>query len=94
MARDPDERRREIRRELRDIARRPNEPGAAARIASLRGEYRRLTTAGRRTPAASRPVAPPTVAEEEAAAMRTWPPELRARVRNAALSSVLLPWRD
>ncbi|MET9392434.1 hypothetical protein ABZY20_18885 [Streptomyces sp. NPDC006624] len=94
MVRDPEARRREIRRELRDIARRPNEPGAAARVAALRGEYRRLTTAARRAPEPSRPATPPTVAEQEAAAMKTWPPELRARVRDAALTRVVLPWRS
>lgn len=93
MARDPEARRREIRRELRDIARRPNEPGAVARVAALRGEYRRLTTAARSTPAPSRPVVPPSVAEQEAAAIATWPPELRARLHDHALTRSILPWR-
>lgn len=84
-------RRREIKRELRSIARAPGEPGAAERAQRLTAEYRRLLSADR-APAVSRPVAPPTVAEADRAAMATWPPELRARVLDGALSRVILPW--
>lgn len=86
-------RRHEIKRELRDIARRPDAPGAAARVQRLCAEYRRLVSAHRAT-APGKSGAPPTVREEEAAAMATWPPELRAQVRDAALSRVVLPWRS
>ncbi|MFJ9018765.1 hypothetical protein ACIRPU_02075 [Streptomyces sp. NPDC102259] len=85
-------RRREIKRELRDIARRPDTPGAAGRVQRLRAEYRRLVSA-HRAPAPERSVAPPSgLTEEDAAAVATWPPELRARVQGAALSRVLAPW--
>lgn len=94
MVQDRDARRKEIRRELRTIGRRPDAPGAAARIAELRGEYRRLLSADRAPdPAPARSVAPPSgLTEQEAAAVATWPAELRARVQDAALSRVLLPW--
>lgn len=85
-------RRRDIKQELRDIARRPDGPGAAARVASLRGEYRRLVSA-HRAPVPERSVAPPSgLTEQEAAAIATWPAELRARVLDGALSRVLTPW--
>jgi hypothetical protein len=86
-------RRHEIKRELRGIARWPDAPGAAARVQRLRAEYRRLVSA-HRAPASEKSVAPPSVREEEAAAMATWPPELRARVRDSALTRVVLPWRS
>lgn len=94
MGKDRDARRKEIRRELRTIARRPDAPGAATRIAELRGEYRRLLSADRTPdPASARPVAPPSgLSEQDAAAVRTWPPELRARLLDGALSRTILPW--
>lgn len=91
---DSEARRRAIKRELRDISRAPDAPGAATRAQHLTGEYRRLLSASR-TPAAERPVAPPSgLTEQDAAAMATWPAELRARVQDGALSRVLVPWRD
>lgn len=86
-------RRNEIKRRLREISRDQSAPGAASEAQSLRAEYRRLVSAGR-TPAPSRPVAPPTVREEEAAAIATWPPELRNRVQGVAASRVITPWRS
>ena len=84
-------RRSEIKRRLREISRDRSAPGAASEAQALRAEYKRLASA-KRTPAAERPVAPPTVREDEAAAIATWPPELRARVQGAALSRVITPW--
>lgn len=84
-------RRSEIKRRLREIARDRGAPGAAAEAQSLSAEYRRLVSASR-TPAPPRPEARPTVREQEAEAIATWPPELRARVRGAAASRVITPW--
>lgn len=96
MVPDNEARRREIKRELRELGRRPDAPGAAGRVQALRGEYRRLVSAHRAEPvAAERPVVPPSgLSEQDAAAMATWPAELRARVQDAALSRVILPWRS
>lgn len=93
---DREARRRAIKRELRDIARAPDTPGAASKVQALRGEYRRLVSAHRAEPvAAEQPVAPSSgLTEQDAAAMATWPAELRARVRDGALSRVIVPWRD
>ncbi|MGW3022463.1 hypothetical protein [Streptomyces sp. NPDC001221] len=86
MAADSEARRRAIKRELRELARRPDAPGAAQRAQRLTAEYRRLVSAHRA------PAAAPTVADKDAAAMATWPAELRARVQDGALSRVLVPW--
>lgn len=94
MAPDNEARRREIKRELRELGRRPDAPGAAGRLQRLRAEYRRLVSA-HRAPAAERPVTPiPGLSEQDAAAVATWPPELRARLRGGSMSRVLVPWRD
>lgn len=93
MAVDNEARRRQIKRRLREIRLEPSAAGAAAEAQALRAEYRRLVSA-HRAPATDRPAAPPTVRDQEAAAMATWPPELRARVRGAALTRVVLPWRS
>ncbi|WP_030674901.1 hypothetical protein [Streptomyces cellulosae] len=92
------DRRREIKRRLREIKRDPAsaEPGEAQHLTA---EYRRLQSAGR-DPAADRPA--PTLSdtlvsdsltEEERAAVETWPPELRARLHDRALTRQILPWR-
>ncbi len=86
-----DARRKEIRRELRSIKRNPTADGAAQRAQRLSAEYRRLSRP--QTPGPSAPVAPVTgLTEEESAAVATWPSELRARVNDAALSRVIVPW--
>jgi len=85
-------RRSEIKRRLREISRDRSAPGAASEAQALRAEYKRLASA-KRTPAAERPVALPSgLTEQDAAAIATWPPELRARVQGAALSRVITPW--
>lgn len=83
------DRRKAIKRRLREIARDPGAPGAADEAALLRGEYRRLS----RPEAQPRPAADPAPADPDAAALATWPPELRARLRDRALTRSILPWQ-
>ncbi|MFD5078056.1 hypothetical protein [Streptomyces sp. NPDC058371] len=67
------------------------------RVAELSAELeraRRRRTRPERTPAAQRPVAPPAVADADAEAIKSWPPELRARLHDRALTRVIMPWRD
>jgi hypothetical protein len=83
------DRRKEIKRRLREIMRDPGASGAADEAAALRGEYRRLSRP-ESAPAASRSVAEPDVPDPEAEAIATWPPELRSRLRDRALTRVIL----
>jgi hypothetical protein len=85
------DRRREIKRRLREIKRDPAsaEPGEAQHLTA---EYRRLQSA-ERDPALPRPVVEPKVIAPDAEAIATWPPELRERLRNGALTRVISPWR-
>jgi hypothetical protein len=86
------DRRREIKRRLREIKRDPAsaEPGEAQHLTA---EYRRLQSAGR-DPAADRPA--PTLsrsvvapADPDAEALATWPPELLARRQTASFNRVV-----
>lgn len=88
-----------IKRRLREIKRDPASaaPGEAQH---LHGEYRRLQAADR-TPAGpertlSASVVNPAdgLTEADRAAVETWPPELRARLHDGALTRQILPWRD
>lgn len=73
---------RQIKKRLRDIKRNPGSaaPGEAQR---LTGEYRRLS---RPAPEAKQSPAP---ADADRAALKTWPPELRARLSPSSLSQVI-----
>ena len=84
------DRRKEIKRRLREISRDPAFPGAAEEMQRLTGGYRRLS----RPAPAPRAEREPEPTDPEAAALATWPPELRARLRNRALTRVILPWRE
>lgn len=88
------DRRKEIKRRLREISRDPGAPGAAEEAQRLTGEYRRLSRP-ERAPVAERSEAPlKGLSEADQAAVDTWPPELRARLNGASLGRVILPWRD
>jgi hypothetical protein len=89
---------KEIKAELRAML---LAPGArhAARAQRLTAEALRLKATLRPTPrsepAAERSVAPPSgLSEQDAAAIATWPAELRARVYGGSMSRTILPWRD
>ncbi|WP_030314001.1 hypothetical protein [Streptomyces sp. NRRL B-3229] len=93
------DRRRETKRRLREIKRDPAsaEPGEAQHLTA---EYRPLRSA-ERDPAADRPertlsdtLLPDGLTEADRAAVETWPPELRARLHDRALTRQILPWRD
>jgi hypothetical protein len=89
---DPEWRKKAIKRRLREIRRNPTVDGAAEEIARLTGELRRLVSA-ERAPEPTTPVAPVTgLTADEAAAVETWPSELRARLDEASLTRVILPW--
>lgn len=85
---DPVRRRKAIKRRLREIKRDPS-AAVAGEVQKLSAEYRRLLSA-ERAPDPATPVAGLT--EEEAAAVASWPAELRARVNNAAMNRVIAPW--
>ncbi|WP_435208708.1 hypothetical protein [Streptomyces sp. bgisy034] len=87
------DRRKEIKRLLREISRDPSAPGAAAEAQRLTAEYRRLSRP-QRAPAVSRAVVEPKVSDPDAEAIATWPPELRNRPRDGALTRLILPWRE
>lgn len=42
----------------------------------------------------SRPMAEPKASDADAEAIKTWPDELRNRLRDRAPTRVILPWRD
>ncbi|MEV7342897.1 hypothetical protein [Streptomyces sp. NPDC093544] len=93
------DRRREIKRRLREVKRDPAsaEPGEAQRLTA---EYRRLQSADR-APEADDPertlsdsLVTDGLSEADRAAVETWPPELRARLHDRALTRQILPWRD
>ncbi|MCX4558099.1 hypothetical protein OHA02_18055 [Streptomyces phaeochromogenes] len=86
------DRRKQIKKRLREIARDPGAPGAAVEAQALHGEYRRLSRP-EQAPAAPR-ATEPTSADPDAEAIATWPPELRARLHNRELTRVISPWRD
>lgn len=85
---DPARRRKVIKRRLREIKRDPSS-ALAGEVQKLSAEYRRLLSA-ERAPDPTTPVAGLT--PQEAAAVATWPSELRARVNDAALNRVISPW--
>ncbi|WP_328976399.1 hypothetical protein [Streptomyces canus] len=94
--------RKTIKAKLRELAANPGQPGAAAEVQRLKGHLRRLTRtpqpAADREPEATRSrsvVDPATgLTEADRAAVETWPPELRARLHDRALTRQILPWRD
>lgn len=89
--RDPEWRRKVIKRRLREIKRDPTS-ATAEEVQRLHGEYKRLQQT-ERAPEPTTPVAPVSgLTEEEAAAVETWPSELRARLDEASLTRVILPW--
>ncbi|WP_328779941.1 hypothetical protein OIE52_37605 [Streptomyces canus] len=89
--------RKTIKAKLRELAANPGQPGAAAEVQRLKGHLRRLT----RTPepaaetTLSRSLVAPAdgLTEADRAAVETWPPELRARLYDRALTRQILPWR-
>ncbi|WP_020133909.1 hypothetical protein [Streptomyces sp. 351MFTsu5.1] len=92
------DRRREIKRRLREIKRDPASaaPGEAQHLTA---EYRRLQSA-ERAPAADQPerplsdtLLPEGLTGADRAAVGTWPPELRSRLHDRALTRQILPWR-
>ncbi|MER5397553.1 hypothetical protein [Streptomyces sp. NPDC002599] len=96
-----------IKAKLRELAADPGQPGGRAEAQRLRGALRRLAhpepeeEPADRAPAEpertlSRPVVDPAdgLTEADRAAVATWPPELRNRLRDRALTRVILPWRD
>ncbi|MFG2349451.1 hypothetical protein [Streptomyces phaeochromogenes] len=94
------DRRRQIKKRLREIARDPGAPGAAVEAQHLTAEYRRLQSAERDPASADRPertlsdtLLPDGLTEADRAAVETWPPELRARLHNHALTRQIMPWR-
>lgn len=91
MAVDNEARRKGIRRRLREIRRNPAAPGAGSEAQRLTAEYKRLVSA-HRAPAPARLISPAGLSEQDAAAVATWPAELRARVQDGALSRTILPW--
>ncbi|MET7738914.1 hypothetical protein [Streptomyces sp. NPDC005385] len=90
---DPEWRRKAIKRRLRAIKRDPSsaKPGEVQRLTA---EYTRLQQEEKapKPPTPSTPVG--RLTEEEEAAVSTWPPELRARMQQGAMSRVILPWAD
>ena len=89
---------KEIKAELRAMLLAPG-GRHASRAQRLTAEARRLKTslksAPRKEPAAEKPVTPvPGLSEQDAAAVATWPPELRARLYGGSMSRTILPWRD
>lgn len=88
---DPEWRKKAIKRRLRAIKHDPTtaEPGEVQRLTA---EYRRLVSA-ERAPEPSTPVTGATgLTAEEAAAVATWPVELKNRLEDAALTRIILPW--
>ncbi|WP_055491020.1 hypothetical protein [Streptomyces sp. TP-A0356] len=87
------DRRKEIKRRLREIARDPSAPGVAAEAQRLAAEYRRLQVADRaaRPEPADEPAVAPLdgLTEADREAVKTWPPELRARLSRSAVSRVI-----
>ncbi|MFD8392532.1 hypothetical protein ACFV2N_25885 [Streptomyces sp. NPDC059680] len=82
------DRRKQIKRRLREINRDPSSaaPGEAQRLTA---EYRRLQSA-QRAPEPEPTVAPRDgLTEADRAAVKTWPPELRARLSRSAMSRVI-----
>ncbi|MEU8866899.1 hypothetical protein [Streptomyces umbrinus] len=80
--------RKTIKRRLRELAADPSQPGAVAEVQRLKGALRRLSRP-ERAPAASR-ATEPTPADPDAEAITTWPEELRARMRNRALTRTIM----
>ncbi len=88
---DPEWRRKAIKRRLREIKHDPSSAGPGE-VQKLTAEYRRIVSA-ERAPEPTTPVAPVTgLTADEAAAVETWPSELRNRLDDAALTRVILPW--
>lgn len=85
------ERQREIKRELRLIAADPSAPGAAMRVQTLKGEYRRLAqelgSRGRAAPA-------PEPELTEADRWRQVPGVIGERIRKNSMARVITPWHD
>lgn len=92
----------EIKRRIRELTLDPAQ-GSAAELQRLRAEGFRLRRSRRRDDAASRSVAQRAAAEpsegrdwrglteEDRRALETWPPELRAKVGEGAMSRVIVP---
>lgn len=95
--------RREIRAELEaELAKDgPDLERVEELSAELEQARRRPWRRRDRAPAADRPEAtlsdtllPDGLTEADRAAVETWPPELRARLHDRALTRQILPWRD
>lgn len=90
---------KEIKAELRKMVLAPG-PRHAERAQQLTAEIRKLKTAERSAPRTEPPAAEKSVApvsglsEQDAAAVATWPPELRARLQGASMARVITPWRS
>lgn len=89
-------RRRAVQRELRALAAAPGQQGARATMQRLTGELARLKTeadiiALAPKPQAARPVLVPDPADSDpdAAAIKTWPAELRGRLRASAWNAAV-----
>lgn len=79
------DRRKQIKKRLREIKHDPASAGPGE-VQRLTAEYVRLSRP-RRSPAAG--TAPEPSADPEAAAVETWPMELRARLHRSAASRVI-----
>ncbi|MGW1063336.1 hypothetical protein ACWD4F_02265 [Streptomyces aureus] len=95
-----------IKAKLRELAADPGQPGGRAEAQRLRGALRRLAHPEPEEPADRAPAGPERtlsasvvnpadgLTEADRAAVETWPPELRARLHDGALTRQILPWRD
>ncbi|WLW55563.1 hypothetical protein [Streptomyces sp. YU58] len=78
-----DDRRKQIKKRLREISRAPGAPGAAEEAQRLTAEYKRLQSAERA------PAPEPPAPAADADAVATWPPELRSRLQRSAFNRVV-----
>lgn len=85
-------RKRQIKRELRQIALSPGTPGAARRVQQLTAEYWKLNHDEPPVPEPEGPPTVPGVHPADQAAVESWPPELRARLHG--VSRRMTSWKD
>ncbi|MFE1441563.1 hypothetical protein [Streptomyces sp. NPDC058739] len=82
--------RKAIKKRLRELAADPGQPGAASEVQRLKGALRRLSRPEAPEPAGRWACATDDApADPEAAALATWPPELRARRAAASFNRVI-----
>lgn len=83
--------REDVLQDLRALRDAPEQPGAQAAYVRLVGELERLRQAETIRDMASGPARP---SDSEADAIATWPPQLRARLRDGAASQMIYGWND